>query len=381
MRLREYLSFARRERRGVITLMILILLLSFIHRIFPSEEIDHLPVGDEPVAGSLVSGKKAKDAADIPGSRPDRGGKTDVAETGFAGKPGRYRGSGYPADDNPLERSGPEQPLFEFDPNTLSAGEWKKLGLGDRVIATIQRYTAKGGRFYQAQDLGKIYGLSKADYERLAPYAVIRQLRPAPRQKQAYKTYTNNRNDGSRRLSWQDLPKTDPRSGRASGEKAGETMIITGIDNRNEKIRRKPYPEGEGAEAGYIDINRADTGLLQRLPGIGNILAARIVMFRKKLGGFSSPAQLCEVYGLSEEVYRRIEGNLTCDSGLIRKININAEEPYRLRGHPYMKGYIAQTIINYRKQHGPFDSVSELRKINSLPLETLEKMLPYLSVR
>jgi len=46
-----------------------------------------------------------------------------------------------------------------------------------------------------------------------------------------------------------------------------------------------------------------------------------------------------------------------------------------------MKGYVAQTIINYRKQHGPFDSIAELKKINNITPEALEKMLPYLSVR
>ena len=384
MRLREYLSFAKRERNGVITLTLLILLVSFMHRFFPSDEIRYTPAGDKPAEENLVSGKEGPDAADDMDNKRIRR-RIDFMETGSAGssvrqgQPGR---SGYLAKDISGRDTASGLQLFRFDPNTLSADQWRKLGLRDRVIATIQRYTAKGGKFYTPQDLGKIYGLSRADYERLAPYAVISKPPLATWQKEWRLTSPGNRNRDIPRISGRDPGKTYPEYRPADSETGSKVSVATEVDNREIMNQKEKHGKDSGGEAiDIIDINRADTGLLQRLPGIGGVLAARIVMFRKKLGGFSSLSQLREVYGLSEEVYRQIAGRLACDPDLIRKININAEELYPLRSHPYTKGNIAQTIISYREQHGLFDSLSELKKINSIVPEALEKMLPYLSVR
>ena len=40
-----------------------------------------------------------------------------------------------------------ERTLFYFDPNTLDASGWKKLGLRDKTISTIQKYLSSGGAF------------------------------------------------------------------------------------------------------------------------------------------------------------------------------------------------------------------------------------------
>src|SRR5436190_19508218 len=63
--------------------------------------------------------------------------------------------------------------LFYFDPNTLSASGWKKLGIREKTITTIQNYLSKGGHFYKAEDLKKIYGVNADDYARLVPYIKI----------------------------------------------------------------------------------------------------------------------------------------------------------------------------------------------------------------
>jgi competence protein ComEA len=63
--------------------------------------------------------------------------------------------------------------LFKFNPNTSSAADWQKLGLTAKQAAIIKNYTAKGGRFRKAEDLQKIYSLTKTDYARLAPFLVI----------------------------------------------------------------------------------------------------------------------------------------------------------------------------------------------------------------
>ena len=37
--------------------------------------------------------------------------------------------------------------LFAFNPNNLPEGEWKKLGVSERIVKTIKNYESKGGHF------------------------------------------------------------------------------------------------------------------------------------------------------------------------------------------------------------------------------------------
>lgn len=68
-----------------------------------------------------------------------------------------------------------------------------------------------------------------------------------------------------------------------------------------------------------VDINRADTSELIALPGIGSRLAARIVAFRARLGGFTSVEQLRQVYGLRDSVFLLLQPFLRCDSAVLRR--------------------------------------------------------------
>lgn len=70
--------------------------------------------------------------------------------------------------------------LFKFDPNSATYADWQKLGLTAKQAQIIKNYTAKGGRFRKADDLQKIYGLTKVDYARLAPFIIIDKVESNP---------------------------------------------------------------------------------------------------------------------------------------------------------------------------------------------------------
>ena len=63
--------------------------------------------------------------------------------------------------------------LFYFDPNVLPFEGWKKLGIREKTIGTIQNYLNKGGHFNKPEDLKKIYGIRPDEYIRLEPYIKI----------------------------------------------------------------------------------------------------------------------------------------------------------------------------------------------------------------
>src|SRR5438128_581514 len=54
--------------------------------------------------------------------------------------------------------------MFKFNPNGLSAEQWKKLGLSGRQIKGIKNYEAKGGHYYTKADVQKMYTITPEDY-------------------------------------------------------------------------------------------------------------------------------------------------------------------------------------------------------------------------
>ncbi len=63
---------------------------------------------------------------------------------------------------------------------------------------------------------------------------------------------------------------------------------------------------------------------------------------------------------------------------MIRKININTANFDILKNHPYLKYKQINAIIQYRKQHGNYTSVADLKKILILSPQTIEQIAPYL---
>ena len=66
------------------------------------------------------------------------------------------------------------------------------------------------------------------------------------------------------------------------------------------------------AQAGFpININTASAEELTSLPGIGDVLAGRIVSYREQYGSFLSTEELMDVTGISEKTYERIQEYVT----------------------------------------------------------------------
>lgn len=76
----------------------------------------------------------------------------------------------------------------------------------------------------------------------------------------------------------------------------------------------RALPETETAEASdnaLIDLNRAETSELEMLPGIGEVLAERIIRYREQCGGFTSVDQLTEVEGIGKSRLQEIRSLIT----------------------------------------------------------------------
>src|SRR5690606_29277326 len=160
--------------------------------------------------------------------------------------------------------------LFPFNPNHLPAEQWRKLGLTDRQIKVIHNYESKGGSFRRREDLQKIYSISEACYQELAPYVNIPEM---------------------------ERPSFNTRT-RYPDRKAPESKKINRI----------------------IELNAADSAALVEVKGIGPVLASRILQYRSRLGGFREVAQLREVFGIDSTRYEEIFSQFAVDSTALRKI-------------------------------------------------------------
>jgi len=161
-------------------------------------------------------------------------------------------------------------------------------------------------------------------------------------------------------------------------------MRLTGQGPKVDSLRRNGNPKAglqrASPEKGrkLLDINSCDSSSLVELPGIGPVLSVRIIKYRNLIGGYLSPDQLREVYGLSDETFARIRSGLYADTSRIRKIRINEAGYGELARHPYFQKGEAGAVIRYREEKGRIGSLSELAVNRILSSETLTRIGRYL---
>ena len=130
-----------------------------------------------------------------------------------------------------------------------------------------------------------------------------------------------------------------------------------------------------------VELNTADSAALTRIHGIGPSFARRIIAYRQKLGGFLNKEQLKEVYGLDSEKYAEIKDEVRIDASRVKKLHINTVDFEALRHFPYLSYKQANAVIQYRVQHGNYQSLNDMRDIALLNDEILSKIAPYITFK
>jgi competence protein ComEA len=62
------------------------------------------------------------------------------------------------------------------------------------------------------------------------------------------------------------------------------------------------------------------------------------------------------------------------------QVDLNTAEKPELVTLPEIGDTLAQHIIDYRRQHGPFQSIDDLRRVRGFGPKTMERLRPYLVV-
>ena len=315
--IKEYFIFTKNERIGIYTLLVIIFICIMLPFLFPffirQKKFDH---GEFDKAISELKKREDTSAAKI------------ITGSNYTSHYTHHTFTSGHSSNSSIEGE-----LFYFDPNTISGLEWKRLGIRDKTISTIQKYLSRGGHFYKADDIRKIWGLHENEVNRIVPYIKIKDK-------------------------------------KAPGSFYSTNNIYHNEYKPFHKIEQKPF-----------DVNVADSAMLDSLPGIGPRLAKRILTFRDKLGGFFSVDQVKETYGLPDSTFGKIKARLfVLDNGW-KRININICTLDQLKAHPYIRYMLANAIIQYRAQHGPFKALEDLKNIMVITDEIYNKIISYISVK
>jgi DNA uptake protein ComE-like DNA-binding protein len=201
-----------------------------------------------------------------------------------------------------------------------------KFGLTKKQSKTILNYINKGGKFRIKKDLKRMYSISELKYKELEPFIL--------------------------------LP---------------DSISPKQYVKKEKKIFKPRIFE-------TVFLNSADSSQLVTLRGIGPTYASRIIKFRNQLGGFINKEQLSQVYGLTDSLVSSFGEQLKFDPIEISKLNINTADAKELKKHPYIDWSIANSIVNYRKQHGDYKIIDEIKNSVLIDDSLFNKLKPYILI-
>lgn len=240
-------------------------------------------------------------------------------------------------------RSEPPSSPFTFDPNTVSYSDLLQLGLTDRQAATLINYRNAGARFRKPEHLSRVYGIDSVTAARLIPYIVI-----------------DTRSEVS------------SLAGVALDDSIKRSRTDYGRPGSYRPDLRETAPPRR-----LTDLNRCSAAELESLPGIGPVLAARIIRYRGLLGGFADSRQLAEVYGLDSSVVRAIIPLVTANPDSVAHLVLDSIEFSELAHHPYVGYETARLITRFRDLTDAPLTLGSMVRAQVITADQATRLAPY----
>jgi competence protein ComEA len=145
---KEWFSFSRSQRYGIIVLSLLVLLAAAYPLLYKTLFYNPRPLVE---ADSFY--------------------KIDSFLNSLKYSPPKDKQSfSFESEESPAKS---EAENFVFDPNTVTASDLVRLGLSTKQAAVIENYRIKGGRFNEPEDFSKMYVVDNKTFRRLEPFIKI----------------------------------------------------------------------------------------------------------------------------------------------------------------------------------------------------------------
>lgn len=298
----DYLNFTKKERAGILGLLVIILLFNILPFLYP---LFIKPVANEHAQFEREIASLQIKQADSTDKFVNRNFDADNYQNYYQHSEREYT-------TNKLKGE-----LFYFDPNTLDETGWKRLGIRDKTIATIKNFTSKGGKFYKPEDISKIWGLHEDEVQRLIPYIQIQQNSYTPYEKKEYPktTYTPATVDinESDTTAWIALPFIGSKlaqrivtfrtklGGFNSIDQVAETFGLP--DSTFQKI--KPRLTLKNPAVNTMNINTATLEELKAHPYLRYKIGNAIFQYRLQHGDYKSVNDLKKLMLVTDEIYNK----------------------------------------------------------------------------
>jgi len=226
-----------------------------------------------------------------------------------------------------------EQPIiFPFNPNFISDFKGYQLGMSLEEIDKLLAYRKTGAFVNSTEEFQEVTQINDSLLAAISPYFKFPE--------------------------WVDSKK-----------RTGEKLII-----------KKDIEQKSVLKIIKKDINTATEKDLQKINGIGEKLAKRIISYRDLLQGYSYDEQLFEVYYLDEETAQKVLQHFcVIEKPSIDKLNLNEATFKEILHLPYIDYALTQRIFNYKREVNKIEALEELKKIDSFPLEKFDRIALYLT--
>lgn len=291
--------------------------------------------------------------------------------------------------------------LFNFNPNTIDYATWLELGIPEKVASVIINYVNKGGKFYNAEDLLKVYGFKSEYLEKLKPYIVFETSNSITKsnvsddainyfifdpnqiliadwinlgiQKSIAERIINYLSKGGHFYQVDDVKKIYGFK-EDDFERLKSYMVIA-EKNQDENISNA-FVSGELSTNEINAFTKNDMMIL----GFPSKVADNFISYRNKLGGYYSKKQILEVWDINKEMADSTFQQYALDTMHLKQIRINSATEDELKNHPYISDELAEAIILYRNKTGKFYSTTEIFKAGYISKKTFEKLAHYLQL-
>ena len=288
------------------------------------------------------------------------------------------------------------------NPNHWSKNDWKSLGFSEKQILIIENYKTSVKKFKSKNELFRCYAFSEENKKMLdtiVQFPVINKINqnlksflflgstkePDFRLNKIFDTVYYQKIKNRFQYYIKPNQKTIQILKNLKTEKIYSSDTVT-INSKSLKmiVSKKKHKKNFSKttpQAFVVAINVSDTTSFKKIKGIGSKRAVQILKYRNLLGRFISVNQIKEVYSINDSLFESIKDFLIIKDSTLKQININLCSIKDLNRHPYIKWNIANSIINYRNQHGLYNSLDELLKIHIIDQKIYFKIVPYLTIK